>query len=95
MHIKCKDCDCFLEYESDQNNLIRYKCLFCNKYYSNKINGELKMWFKNTFKFSNNDINKLILLLIKGVYPYQCIRDWEMFSETKQQYLKKKNLIAT
>ena len=57
-HIKCKDCDCFLEYESDQNNLIRYKCLFCNKYYSNKINGELKMWFKNTFKFSNNDINK-------------------------------------
>ena len=53
------------------------------------------MWFKNTFKFSNNDINKFILLLIKGVYPYQCISDWEMFSETKQQYLKKKNLIAT
>ena len=23
--IKCKDCDCFLEYESVQDNLIKYK----------------------------------------------------------------------
>ena len=26
--IKCKDCDCFLEYESVKGNLIKYKCLF-------------------------------------------------------------------
>ena len=30
--IKCKDCDCFLEYESVKDNLIKYKCLSCNKY---------------------------------------------------------------
>ena len=35
--IKCKDCDCFLEYESFKDNLIKYKYLACNKDYSNKI----------------------------------------------------------
>ena len=34
--IRCKDCDCFLEYESDKDNLIKYKLLSCNKDYSNK-----------------------------------------------------------
>ena len=40
--IKCKDCDCFLEYESINDNLIRYKCLCCNKDYSNKLDEKLK-----------------------------------------------------
>ena len=52
--IKCKDCDCFLEYESVKGNSIKYKCLSFNKDYSNKIDQELKMRFKNTFKLSNN-----------------------------------------
>ena len=69
--IKCKYCDCFLEYESVKDNLIKYKCLSCNKDYSNKLDEKLKKIFKNTFTFSNNDINKLILLLRKGVYPYE------------------------
>ena len=68
--IKCKDCDCFLEYESVKDNLIKYKCLTCNKNYSNKIDQELKKRFKNTIKFSNDNINKFILLLRKGVYKY-------------------------
>ena len=38
--IKCKDCDCFLEYESVKDNLIKHKCLSCNKDYSNKIDKE-------------------------------------------------------
>ena len=63
--IKCKDCDCFLEYESVKDNLTKYKCLSCNKNYSNKIDEELKKRFKNTFKFSNNDINNFILLVKK------------------------------
>ena len=28
--IKCKDCDCFLEYQSVNNNLVNHKCLSCN-----------------------------------------------------------------
>ena len=39
---KCKDFDCFLEYESMKDNLIIRKCLSCNKDYSNKIDEELK-----------------------------------------------------
>ena len=40
--IKSKDCDCFLEYESVKENSIKYKCLSCNKNYSNKTDKELK-----------------------------------------------------
>ena len=47
--IKCTDCDCFLEYESVKDNLIRYKCLSCNKSYSDKMDRELKKWFRNIF----------------------------------------------
>ena len=55
--IKCKYFDCFLEYESVKENSIKYKYLSFNEHYSNKIDEELKSRFKNTFKFSNNDIN--------------------------------------
>ena len=37
---------------------------------------------KNTFKFSNNDINKFIFLLRKGVYYYEYMDNWERFNET-------------
>ena len=67
--IKCNDCDRFLEYESVKANLIKYKCLSCNKDYSKKIDVELGKRFKKTFKFSNNNISKFLLLLRKGIYP--------------------------
>ena len=28
---KCKHCDCFLEYESAKDNLIKFKCVSCHK----------------------------------------------------------------
>ena len=40
--IKCKDCDCFLEYEIVKDNLIKYKYLSWNKGYSNRIDEEFK-----------------------------------------------------
>ena len=69
--IKCKDCDFLLKYESVKDNLINYKYLSCNKNFSNKIDEELRKIFKNKFQFFNNDINIFILLLRKGVYPYE------------------------
>ena len=40
--IRCKGCDCIVEYESVKDNLIKYKCLSCNKDYSNKLDEKLK-----------------------------------------------------
>ena len=69
--VKCKDCDYFLQYKSVKGNSIKYKCLSCNRDYSNKTDEELTKRFKNIFKFSNNDINKFILLLRKSDYPFE------------------------
>ena len=38
--------------------------------------------FKNIYSFCNNDPNKFILLLRKGVYPYEYMDSWERFNET-------------
>ena len=48
--------------------MIKYKCLSCNQDYSS-IDEELKKWFTNTFKISDNDIILFILLLRKGTIP--------------------------
>ena len=62
--------------------MIKYKCLSCKKDYSNKLDKVLKKQFKNAFKFSDNDINKCVLLLRKGAYPYEYMDLWEKFNET-------------
>ena len=51
LQIKCKGCDCFLEYESVKDNLTRYKCLSCNKDYSSKLDEKLKKRFKTYLSF--------------------------------------------
>ena len=43
----------------------------------------MKKRFKNTLKFSKNDISKFILLLRKGVYPYEYMEESEKFNEIK------------
>ena len=50
--------------------------------YQHKFDEKLKERCFNTYKFSNRDNNKFILLLWKGVYPYEYIDDWEKLNET-------------
>ena len=45
--------------------------------------------FPNIYQFCNGDINKLILLLKKGVYPYEYRDGWERFNETSLPDKKK------
>ena len=43
---------------------------------------ELIEKFPNIYQFCNGDFNKFVLLLRKGVYPYECMDTWEKFDET-------------
>ena len=59
--------------------------VFCNgsnyDYYF--IVKELANEFEGQFeRLGENDTNKFILLLRKGVYPYEYMDDWEKFNET-------------
>ena len=62
--------------------LLEYKCLCCNKSYQQKFGEKLKERYFNTYKFSNHDNNKFILLLLKGVYLYEHMNNWKKFNET-------------
>ena len=69
---KCRDKNCKseCEFKGLKKNKISYNCKGCRKKQLKPINGLIKK-FPNTYKFCNNDINKFILLLRKGVYPYE------------------------
>ena len=73
--IKYKYWDCFLEYTNFKDDLIEYKCLCCNNNYQRKFEEKLKERFFNTYKFSNHHNNKFILMLRKGICPYEYMDD--------------------
>ena len=58
-----------------------FRCFTCKKNYEKDFNKELIERFANIYKFCNRDLNKFILLLRKGVYPYEYMENWERFDE--------------
>ena len=44
------------------------------------------------YQFCNGDLNKLFLLLRKGIYPYDYIDSWKWFDENKISELNFKNI---
>ena len=78
---KCTDCESCLDYIKTKNENLILKCFNCEQYYKKKFNKELIKRFKSTYEFCNNDLNKLILLLGKGVYPYEYMDNWERIEE--------------
>ena len=47
-----------------------------------KTNKSIKETFSSIYQFCDGDLNKFVLLLRKGVYPYEYMDSWERFNET-------------
>ena len=93
---KCVDWNSCLDYIKIKNKKLLLKCFNCNNYYRKKFNKDLIKKFKNTYSFCNNDINKFVSLLRKGVYSYEYVDNWERFSEislpSKEDFYSKLNM---
>ena len=59
-----------------KNNELNYECKECNDE-SNKSKNGLIIESLNTYQFCKDDLNKFVLLLRKGIYPYEDIDSWE------------------
>ena len=64
-----------------KNNRLNYICKKCKNKWTKLINEAIKE-FPHIYQFCNGDHNKFLLLLRKGVYPYEHIDNWKRFNET-------------
>ena len=81
---KYDSCGSCLEYIKKRNNgLLVFKCIKCERRHLKDFNADLIKEFQNTHKFCNGDINKCMLLLRRGIYPYEYMDDWCRFDEEK------------
>ena len=79
---KCLDCKFCLDYIKTKNEKLIFKCFNCKQNYEKDFNKELIKRFASTYEFCNKNLNKFVLLLRKGVYPYEHMDNWERFNET-------------
>ena len=68
----------FIEF---RNNRLNYRCEECKGTSTNSINRLIEK-FPSVYQFCEGDLNKFVLLLRKGVYPYEYMDSWEKFDET-------------
>ena len=79
---RCIDCKSCRDYMTIKDEQLIFRCFSCKKNYEKNFNKELIQRFVNTYEFCNGDLNKFILLLRKGVYPYEYMDSWQRFDET-------------
>ena len=68
---RCIDCKYCLDYMTTKDEKLIFRCFSCKKDYGKDFNKELIQRSANIYEFCNGDLNKFILLLRKGVYPYK------------------------
>ena len=79
---KCIDCGSCLDYMRTKNEKLIIKCFNCKQKYKKDFNKKLIKKFANTYDFCNKNLSKFILLLRKGVYPYEYMDNWGRSDET-------------
>ena len=79
---KSTDCKSCLHDMITKDDQLIFKCFECKENYKKEFNKELIKRFANIYEFCNKDTNKFILLLKKGVYPYERMDSWERIDET-------------
>ena len=77
--IKAQSC---LNYRITKDDQLIFRCFECKKNYKKDFNDKIIRRFANIYEFCNEDIIKFILLLRKGVYPYEYMDSWGRFVET-------------
>ena len=68
----------FIEFK---DNRLNYKCKERNDTSAKSV-GDLIKKFSIAYKLCNGNLNKFVLMLRKGVYPYEYMDSWERFNET-------------
>ena len=79
-----------------KNEKLILKCINCKQNYEKDFNKELIKSFASTYEFCNGNLNKFILLLRKGVYPYEYMdnreRSDEMSLPNKESFYSNLNM---
>ena len=85
--MECKSCIektkincecCFVELK---NNRLIYKCKECKEEWKRPLNKLIES-FSSIYQFCNRNLNKFVMLLRKGVHPYEYMDSWKIFDET-------------
>ena len=79
---RCIDCTSCLDYMTAKDEQLIFRCFSCKENCEKNFNKDLIKRFANTYEFCNGGLNKFVLLLKKGVYPYEYMDSWQRFDET-------------
>ena len=69
------------KYIGFKNNRLEYKCEECSNESAKSVKGLIRT-FPLRYIFCNGNLSKFILLLRKGVYPYEDMDSWDRFNKT-------------